>query len=87
MGLLDEQPVSWDSWPSCCGRRNFERMAAGGLAQYCAGVQGVAFRRGSVAAPSNRMNRENSAWLMPIGGRDWAAYHLARNVRDSRVIP
>ncbi|MDS4060619.1 MAG: type III-A CRISPR-associated protein Cas10/Csm1 [Candidatus Contendobacter sp.] len=86
VGLLDEQPVTWDQLPALLRQAETlnEWLRAGWLnTALVYKVLHFAEERRRAEQPDER----GSLSLVHANWRARWAYHLARNVRDSRVIP
>jgi len=86
VGLLDEQPVSWNDWPALLRQAETlnEWLRAGWLnTALVYKVLHFAEERCRAEQPDERGNLS----LVHANWRARWAYHLARNVRDSKVIP
>ena len=86
VGLLDEQPVTWDQLPALLRQAETlnEWLRAGWLnTALVYKVLHFAEKRRRAEQPDERGNLS----LVHANWRARWAYHLARNVRDSRVIP
>ncbi len=86
VGLLDEQPVSWDDWPALLRQAETlnEWLRAGWL------NTALVYKVLYFAEERRRAEQPDEQGNLSLAHADWRArwaYHLARNVRDSRVIP
>jgi CRISPR-associated protein Csm1 len=86
VGLLDEQPVSWDGWPALLRQAETlnEWLRAGWL------NTALVYKVLHFAEERRRAEQPDEQGKLSLAHANWRArwaYHLARNVRDSRVIP
>ncbi|MBS1223087.1 MAG: CRISPR-associated protein, Csm1 family [Proteobacteria bacterium] len=86
VSLLDEQPVRWDDWPALLRRAETlnEWLRAGWL------NTALVYKVLHFAEERRRAEQPDEQGNLSLAHADWRArwaYHLARNVRDSRVIP
>lgn len=84
--LLDEQPVIWDGWPALLRQAETlnEWLRAGWL------NTALVYKVLHFAEERRRAEQPDEQGNLSLAHADWRArwaYHLARNVRDSRVIP
>lgn len=86
VSLLDEQPVRWDDWPALLRQAETlnEWLRAGWL------NTALVYKVLYFADEHRRAEQPDEQGNLNLAHADWRArwaYHLARNVRDSRVIP
>jgi len=86
VSLLDEQPVHWDDWPALLRQAETlnEWLRAGWL------NTALVYKVLRFADERRRAEQPDEQGTLSLVHANWRArwaYHLARNVRDSRVIP
>ncbi|TVR57611.1 MAG: type III-A CRISPR-associated protein Cas10/Csm1 [Candidatus Competibacteraceae bacterium] len=86
VGLLDEQPVRWEDWPALLRQAETlnEWLRAGWL------NTAQVYKVLHFAEERRRAEQPDEQGNLSLAHADWRArwaYHLARNIRDSRGIP
>jgi len=86
VSLLDEQPASWNNWPALLRQAETlnEWLRAGWL------NTALVYKVLHFAEERRRAEQPDEQGNLSLVHANWRArwaYHLARNVRDSRVIP
>lgn len=86
LGFLDEQPVTWDEWPALLSQADAlnDWLRAGWF------NTALLYKVLHFAEERRRAEQPDPQGHLSVTHANWRArwaYHLARNVRDSRVIP